>query len=191
MFLVGGLTGPMLASPPVDFAGSDTYFVVAHMHYVLFGGSVMGGFAALYYWFPKFTGRRLSEGLARWHFWLTIVGMNLAFFPMHLAGLRGMPRRVADFSPDAGLGFLNRLSTAGALLIGLSVVPMVWNLVSSLRRGEPAGDDPWGGHTLEWATSSPPPEFNFTALPPIRSERPLFDLYAQPPRPAGRHEVGE
>jgi cytochrome c oxidase subunit 1 len=187
LFLMGGLTGPMLAATPVDFAVSDTYFVVAHFHYVLFGGSVMGGYAALYYWFPKFSGRRLSEGLAHWHFWLTMAGMNLAFFPMHLAGLRGMPRRVADFSPDAGLSFLNRLSTAGALLLGLSIVPLVWNLVVSLRRGPEAGDDPWGGHTLEWATTSPPPEFNFTSLPPIRSERPVFDLHhIQPPRPAGR-----
>jgi cytochrome c oxidase subunit 1 len=186
MFLVGGLTGPVLASPPLDFALSDTYFVVAHMHYVLFGGSMLAGFAALYYWFPKFTGRRLSEGLSRWHFWLTMVGMNLAFFPMHLSGVRGMPRRVADYAPDAGLTFLNRISTSGALLLALSAVPFLWNFVSSWRRGPAAGDDPWGGHTLEWATSSPPPEFNFTSLPPVRSERPLFDLN----HPAAAREAG-
>ena len=175
MFLVGGLTGPMLASPPVDFAVSDTYFVVGHFHYVLFGGSVMAAFAGIYYWFPKFSGRRLHEGLARWHFWLTMVGMNLTFFPMHLSGLRGMPRRVADYPADIGVTFLNRLSTVGAVLLGLAVVPFLWNVVVSWRRGLPAGDDPWEGHTLEWVAASPPPEFNFTWLPPIRSERPVFD----------------
>jgi cytochrome c oxidase subunit 1 len=184
MFLVGGLTGPMLASPPVDFHVSDTYFVVGHFHYVLFGGSVMAAFAGIYYWFPKFSGRRLSERLARWHFWLTMVGMNLTFFPMHLSGLRGMPRRIADYPADLGVTFLNRLSTVGAVLLGLAVIPFVWNIVASWRRGRPAGDDPWGGHTLEWAAPSPPPEFNFRWLPPVRSERPLFDhRYGDTPLP--------
>ncbi|HEX2041458.1 MAG TPA: cytochrome c oxidase subunit I [Acidimicrobiales bacterium] len=175
IFLIGGLTGPMIASPPFDFHVTDTYFVVAHMHYVLFGTAVFGFFAGLYYWFPKFTGRLLDEGLARTHFWLLFVGFNLAFWPQHLLGLRGMPRRVADYAADQGLSFLNLVSTVGAFVVGVSTLALLVNFWITARWGRRAGDDPWEGHTLEWATSSPPPEHNFHELPPIRSERPVYD----------------
>ena len=175
IFLIGGLTGPMIAAPPFDFHVTDTYFVVAHMHYVLFGTAVFGFFAGLYYWFPKFFGRRLYEGLAKVHFWLLFAGFNLAFWPQHLLGLRGMPRRVADYAAGQGLSFLNMMSTVGAFLVGVSTLFLLLNFWATARWGREAGDDPWEGHTLEWATSSPPPEHNFHELPPIRSERPVYD----------------
>jgi cytochrome c oxidase subunit 1 len=176
VFLIGGLTGPMLASAPFDFEATDTYFVVAHMHYVLFGTAAFAMFGGIYFWYPKVTGRMHSEALAKWHFWLMFVGFNVAFFPQHLLGLRGMPRRIADYDPHLGWNFLNLLSTVGAFVIALSIVPFFWNIAVSARRGAPAGDDPWGGYSLEWATTSPPPTHNFDWLPPIRSERPVFDL---------------
>jgi len=176
MFLIGGISGVMLAEPPIDFHLTDTYFVVAHLHYVFFGGSVFGVFAATYYWFPKMTGRRLNERLGKLHFWLTFIGFNLAFFPMHFLGIAGMPRRIADYSPDAGWTMWNLVSTAGAFVIALSMLPFLLNVVATFINGERVGDDPWEGNTLEWATSSPPPPHNFDKLPPIRSERPVFDL---------------
>ena len=175
LFLIGGLTGVMLAAPPIDFHVTDTYFVVAHMHYVLFGGSVFAIFAAIYYWWPKWTGKKLHEGWARVSFVLMFVGFNLTFFPQHELGLRGMPRRVAIYPADQHWSFLNRLSTIGAYLLGVAVIPFLWNVWRTSRHGEPAGDNPWGAGTLEWATSSPPPEHNFDSLPPIRSERPVWD----------------
>ena len=175
VFLLGGLSGVLLASAPIDFDVHDTYFVVAHMHYVLFASAVFAGFGAVYYWFPKWSGKMMRTAPARLHFILLFAGFNLTFFPQHLLGLRGMVRRVADYRPQDGFTFLNMLSTTGAALLAISTLPFLWNLWTSLRRGTPAGDDPWGGHTLEWATSSPPPEHNFTSLPPIRSERPVFD----------------
>ena len=176
MFLIGGISGVMLAEPPIDFHLTDTYFVVAHLHYVFFGGSVFGVFAATYYWFPKMSGRRLNERLGKVHFWLTFIGFNLAFFPMHILGIQGMPRRIADYSPDAGWTLLNFISTIGAFTIAVSILPFLVNVVATLINGERVGDDPWEGNTLEWATSSPPPPYNFDKLPPIRSERPVFDL---------------
>jgi cytochrome c oxidase subunit I len=175
-FVIGGVTGVILASPPLDFQLTDSYFVVAHFHYVLFGGSVFALFAGIYFWFPKFTGRMLHEGWGHLHFWLTFVGFNLTFFVQHFLGLKGMPRRVADYQPSDGFTTLNVVSTVGAFLLGASTLPFLWNVYRSLRRGEPAGDDPWDGQTLEWYTSSPPAVHNFTApLPPIRSERALWD----------------
>ena len=175
-FLLGGLTGVLLASPPIDFQLHDTYFVVAHMHYVLFGGSVFGVFAAIYLWFPKMTGRLLSEGLGKLHFVTVFVGFHLTFLVQHLLGMQGMPRRIADYREADGFTTLNVLSSTGAFLTGISTLFLLWNIVRSLRKGEPAGDDPWGGHTLEWATTSPPPPQNFDRpLPPIRSNRPVFD----------------
>jgi cytochrome c oxidase subunit 1 len=174
-FLIGGISGVFLASPPIDYAVHDTYFVVAHMHYVLFGTTVFAMFAGIYYWFPKMTGRLLSERLGQAHFWLLVIGFNVTFFPMHQLGVDGMHRRVADYPAEAGFTALNLVSTAGTLLIALAMAVFAVNLLVSLVRGQPAGDDPWGGHTLEWATASPPPHHNFTRLPPIRSHRPVWD----------------
>jgi cytochrome c oxidase subunit 1 len=176
MFLIGGINGAFSASVPVDFALQDTYWVVAHLHYVLFGGSVFGVFAGVYYWFPKMTGRMLNETLGKVQFVLMFIGFNLTFFPMHVLGLQGMPRRIADYAGTAGWNELNLAATIGGFMIAASTVPFLWNVFVSLRSGEIAGDDPWEGNTLEWATTSPPPPYNFDRLPEIRSERPLFDL---------------
>ena len=174
MFLIGGINGAFSAAVPVDFALHDTYWVVAHLHYVLFGGSVFGVFAGIYYWFPKMTGRMLNEGLGKLHFVLMFIGFNLTFFPMHMLGIKGMPRRIADYA-DAGWNDWNLAATVGGFLIAASMLPFIWNVFISLRNGKIAGDDPWEGNTLEWATSSPPPPYNFDRLPEIRSERPVFD----------------
>jgi cytochrome c oxidase subunit 1 len=175
MFLIGGINGAFSASVPVDFAIHDTYWVVAHIHYVLFGGSVFGIMAGLFYWFPKMTGRMMNETLGKVQFVLMFIGFNLTFFPMHELGLAGMPRRIADYSSTAGWNDLNLAATVGGFLIAFSMLPLLWNIFISLRSGTPAGDDPWEANTLEWATSSPPPPYNFDRLPEIRSERPLFD----------------
>jgi cytochrome c oxidase subunit 1 len=179
MFLIGGITGPFLASPTIDYAVHDTYYVVAHFHYVLFGGSVFAAFAGFYFWMPKMTGRLLSEPLGKLHFWLMVIGMNLTFFPMHQLGLDGMPRRVADYpASETAWTALNVLITVGSAILALSILIFAVNVVVSvfLRRGEVAGNDPWGGYSLEWWTSSPPPHHNFTSLPPIHSERPVYDF---------------
>jgi len=175
MFLIGGINGAFSAAVPVDFALHDTYWVVAHIHYVLFGGSVFAVFAGLYYWWPKMFGRRLNETLGKIQFVFMFIGFNLTFFPMHLLGLSGMPRRIADYDPTAGWNDLNLLATIGGFVIAFSIVPFLWNVFITFRSGQPAGDDPWEGNTLEWATSSPPPPYNFDHLPEIRSERPVFD----------------
>jgi cytochrome c oxidase subunit 1 len=176
MFLIGGINGAFSAAVPVDFALHDTYWVVAHLHYVLFGGSVFGLMAGFYYWFPKMTGRMLNETLGKTQFILMFIGFNLTFFPMHELGLAGMPRRIADYSSAAGWNDLNLLATIGGFTIAASMLPFLWNIFISLRSGQPAGDDPWQGNTLEWATTSPPPAYNFDRLPDIRSERPVFDV---------------
>ena len=177
MFLIGGINGAFSAAVPVDFALHDTYWVVAHLHYVLFGGSVFGVFAGLFYWFPKMFGRMLNETLGKIHFVLMFIGFNLTFFPMHILGLEGMPRRIANYAPgQADWTALNLLATVGGFTIALSMLPFLWNVLVSLRSGPLAGDDPWEGNTLEWATSSPPPPYNFDRLPEIRSERPVFDV---------------
>ena len=178
-FLAGGLTGVMLASPPLDFHVTDTYFVVAHFHYVLFGTIVFATYAGIYFWFPKMTGRLLDERLGKLHFWLTFIGFHTTFLIQHVLGNKGMPRRYADYLPSDGFQTLNILSTAGAAILGVSVLPFVWNVFKSWRYGQVVYvDDPWGyGNSLEWATSCPPPRHNFTELPPIRSERPAFELH--------------
>jgi cytochrome c oxidase subunit 1 len=175
-FLLGGLSGVLLASPPVDFFVHDTYFVVAHFHNVLFGTAVFAGFAGIYYWYPKITGRKLHEGWGKWHFWLTIIGFNVTFMPQYLLGLKGMPRRIAVYSPADGFTTLNRISTAGAYILFLSVVCLLINFYISWRRPQRVGPNPWDGHTLEWAADSPPAHHNFERLPLIRSERPVWDM---------------
>ncbi|SER71885.1 cytochrome c oxidase subunit I [Lentzea albida] len=178
-FLFGGLSGVLLAAPPLDFHVSDTYFVVAHFHYVLYGTIVFATFAGIYFWFPKITGRMLDERLAAVHFWTTFVGFHLTFLVQHWLGNQGMPRRYADYLATDGFTGLNTLSTVGAYVLGASTLPFIWNVVRSYRFGEVVTvDDPWGfGGSLEWATSCPPPRHNFTELPRIRSHRPAFDLH--------------
>src|SRR5690606_25371985 len=178
-FLFGGLTGVLLASPPLDFHVSDTYFVVAHFHYVLYGTIVFATFAGIYFWFPKMTGRMMDERLAKLHFWLTFVGFHTTFLVQHWLGNEGMPRRYADYLPTDGFTTLNMVSSVGAFILGLSMLPFLYNVFKSYRYGEVVTkDDPWGfGNSLEWATSCPPPRHNFTELPRIRSERPAFELH--------------
>ncbi|MBI4419639.1 MAG: cbb3-type cytochrome c oxidase subunit I, partial [Gemmatimonadetes bacterium] len=174
MFIIGGLSGVMHSSPPSDLQQTDTYFVVAHFHYVLFGGAVQGLFAGIYYWWPKVTGRLMNEKLGKWHFWLMFLGMNLTFFPMHFIGLLGMPRRIYTYSADLGLSSLNLLATIGALVLGVAVLVFLANVWWSARHGERAGNDPWGGATLEWTIPSPPPPYNFAVLPEVVSRLPRW-----------------
>ncbi len=173
-FLLGGVTGVILAQPVLDFQLHNTYFVIAHFHYVIMG-LVFGGIAGLYYWFPKMTGRMFDDRWGKVSFMLLLIGFNLTFFPQHDLGLRGMPRRIETYNAGAGWSFLNMLSSIGAYITGAGMIVTVANLVKSLRTGPIAGDNPWDAQTLEWACSSPPPDHNFEALPPIRSERPVWD----------------
>ncbi|WP_409192715.1 cytochrome c oxidase subunit I [Bradyrhizobium sp. RDM4] len=174
IFVIGGLSGVMVASVPIDTQVHDTYFVVAHFHYVLIGGAVFPLLGAVYYWFPKISGRMMSERLGRWNFWLAFVGFNLAFFPMHFLGLLGMPRRVYTYTPDMGWDRLNLLSSSGAALFGLSFVLLIVNAFVSGRRGALAGNNPWDASTLEWATTSPPPSYNFERIPAVDHREPLW-----------------
>jgi cytochrome c oxidase subunit I+III len=174
-FVAGGLTGVMFAVVPFDQQVTDSYFVVAHFHYVLFGGAVFPILAAVYYWMPKITGRLLGERLGKVSFWLIFVGFNLLFFPMHVSGLLGMPRRVYTYLPGLGWDGLNLASSIGAYVVAFGFLATAVNFLRSLRRGEPAGDDPWGGDSLEWATSSPPPPYNFAAVPVVHSAYPLWE----------------
>jgi len=175
-FLIGGLTGIILASPPLDYSLTDTFFVVGHFHYTLFAGSIFGFFAGVYYWFPKATGAMLRERLGVAHWALMVVGTNLTFFPMLILGYDGMVRRIANYPASAGFTGLNELSTAGSFVIALSVLVFMANVWWSLRHRVAAGNDPWEAQTLEWWTTSPPPRHNFTDLPPVRSHAPLLDL---------------
>jgi cytochrome c oxidase subunit I len=179
VFLIGGITGVFLASPPIDFAVTDTYYVVGHFHYVMVGGLFFALFAGIYFWFPKMSGRFLSEGWGKLHFWTLFIGFNLTFFPQFYLGLDGMPRRIADYTIDRWEP-ANLASTLGAFLVGASTLPFLWNVFWSLRRGRPAPADPWEGNSLEWWTTSPPPHHNFHDLPPIRSDRPTFDARHEP-----------
>ena len=177
-FLFGGLTGVILASPPLDFHVSDSYFVVAHFHYVLFGTVVFAMFAGFYYWWPKFTGKMLDERLGKIHFWTLFVGFHTTFLIQHWLGVVGMPRRYADYLASDGFTTMNMISTIGSFLLALSMAPFFYNIWITRKAPMVGLDDPWGyGASLEWATSSPPPRHNFTKLPRIRSERPAFDLH--------------
>jgi cytochrome c oxidase subunit 1 len=182
VFVIGGITGVFVASPPIDFAVNDTYYVVAHFHYVMAMALLFALLAGTYFWFPKMTGRFLDERLGKVSFWLLFVGANLAFFPMFILGLRGMPRRIADYRPDLDWNGLNLLSTVGAFLVAMSMLALAWNVVRSLRGPRTAGNDPWEGSSLEWVTTSPPPHHNFHRIPQIISERPAFDLRRSPER---------
>ncbi len=186
-FLIAGLTGVMLSAAPFDWQLSDSYFVVAHFHYVLIGGLLFTIFAAIYYWFPKVTGKMLSERLGKWHFWLFVIGFNLTFGPQHIAGILGMPRRIYTYQAGHGLELWNGLSSFGVVFQLAAVLFLVWNIVETLRRGSPAGDDPWDAWTLEWTTTSPPPPYNFEQVPVVRSRRPLWDL-KHPRDPDWRYE---
>ncbi len=174
LFTMGGLSGFMHASPPSDLQQTDTYFIVAHIHYVLFGGAIFGLFAGIYYWFPKITGRMLDETLGQIHFWLMFVAMNVTFFPMHFVGLLGMPRRVYTYAPNMGFTEMNWLSTIGAFGIAFGMLFFLFNILKSMRSGKVAGNDPWGGGSLEWAIPSPPPVYNFGTIPAVHSLDPLW-----------------
>ena len=186
-FLCAGLTGIMLAVVPFDWQLTDSYFVVAHFHFMLVGAIVFNIFAALYYWFPKATGRMLSETLGRWNFWLLVVGFNLTFVTLHFAGILGMPRRIYTYPADRGWELVNLVATLGVPLQAAAVLLFLVNVVISLRQGKPAGDDPWDAWTLEWTTTSPPPPYNFETPPEVRSRRPLWDL-KHPDDPDWVHE---
>jgi cytochrome c oxidase subunit I+III len=175
VFIIGGVTGVMIASVPFDLQVHDTYFIVAHFHYVILGGVVFPLFGAFYLWFPKITGRMLSERLGRWHFWLFFVGVNVTFFPMHILGLEGMPRRVYTYLPEMGWGNLNLLVSLGAVVIVASVAVFIVNAVTSSRSGVLAGPNPWGGAGLEWAATSPPQPWNFHHIPVVQGRSPLWD----------------
>ncbi len=170
---------------PVDWQVHDSYFVVAHMHYVLIGGVTFPIFAAIYYWFPKVTGRMMDERLGKWHFWLFFIGFNLTFFPQHFLGLQGMPRRVYTYPADMGWNFYNLLSTLGALLLAAGILALLANLLRSYRSGEPASNNPWEADTLEWSTTSPPPSYGFAILPVVRSRHPLWDQRTLAGAPSG------
>ncbi len=175
MFLIGGLDGAALALVPFDYQVTDTYFVVSHLHYVLFGGSVFGIFAGFYYWFPKISGKLMNERLGQVQFWLMLIGVNMTFFSMHILGLLGMPRRIYTYPDNLGWNEMNLLQTIGAFILGIAIMVFFWNLIISLRSGEPAGDDPWDAFTLEWDTTSPPAHYNFLKIPTVRSRRPFYD----------------
>jgi cytochrome c oxidase subunit 1 len=181
IFVLGGLTGVMLASVPLDLQIHDTFFVVAHLHYVLIGGAVFPLFGAFYYWYPKWTGRLLSERAGRWNFWLLFIGFNLVFFPMHQLGLKGMPRRVYTYLPETGWGALNLVASLGALVLGIGVLVFILNVFWSRRFGIVAGANPWGADTLEWSVSSPPPDYNFFNLPTVQGRYALWSMTAETP----------
>jgi cytochrome c oxidase subunit 1 len=175
MFIIGGLSGVMHSISPSDAQQQDTYFIVAHIHYVLFGGSIFAVFAGIYYWFPKASGRILNEKIGQINFWLVFIGMNLTFFPMHFLGMDGMPRRQVTYESNMGWDLWNMVASIGALVLAAGILAFVHNFFWSLRKGEIAGDDPWDGRTLEWSISSPPPEYNFAVIPTVSGRDPFWE----------------
>jgi cytochrome c oxidase subunit 1 len=176
MFVIGGISGVTHSSPALDLQQTDTYYIIAHFHYVLFGGSLMGLFAGIYYYYPKMFGRMMDERLGKWHFWLNFVGGNLTFFPMHFSGLLGMPRRIYTYDAGQGWEKFNMASSIGYTILGLSMLFFIYNFLTSRKRGAPVGNDPWGAGTLEWSIPSPPPEYNFAQIPTVTSRYPLWDM---------------
>jgi heme/copper-type cytochrome/quinol oxidase subunit 1 len=189
-FTLGGLSGVGFAIVPIDWRLTDTYFVVAHIHYVFLGGTLTAGLAGAYYWFPKITGRMLSERIGKWNFWLFVIGFNGTFFVFHFLGLLGMPRRVFTYPDLPYLGSLNLFSTCSAFVLGAALFLFFYNIFYSLRKGKPAGDNPWNAWTLEWFTRSPVPLRNFDAIPLVRSRRPLWDM-THPENPDWMEKEGE
>jgi len=182
MFIVGGLSGVTHAIVPADYQQTDTYYIVAHFHYVLFGGAIFGLFAGIYYWWPKMTGKLLSEAIGKVHFWLMLIGFNLTFAPMHILGLQGMPRRIYQYPPGRGWDTWNFIETIGAFLIALSILVFLYNVVRTRLRGQVAGPDPWDARTLEWSIPSPPPPHNFDEIPVVSSVDALWHTkYAEGP----------
>jgi cytochrome c oxidase subunit 1/cytochrome c oxidase subunit I+III len=175
LFVIGGVSGFMTAAVPLDWQLTDTYFVVAHLHYVLLGINVFPVIGGLYYWFPKITGRMTSERLGRWSFWVSFVGFNMAFFPMHLTGLMGMPRRIYTYPAGMGWDLPNMIISLGAVVFATGVLLTLWNLAVSLKGGAPAGANPWDAATLEWSVASPPPAYNFRRIPIVASRHPLWE----------------
>jgi cytochrome c oxidase subunit I len=186
-FLIAGLTGIMLSVAPFDWQVHNTYFVIAHFHYVLIGAIVFMVFAAFYYWYPKMTGRMLSETIGRWHFWVFLIGFHVTFDTMHIPGLLGMPRHIYTYEADRGWGTLNMIVTVGAFIQAIGILIFVYNLVWSYFNGDEAGPDPWDAWTLEWATTSPPPHYNFAVTPVVQSRRPLWDI-KHPEDPDNQYE---
>jgi len=181
LFVIGGVSGFMTASVPVDWQLTDSYFVVAHLHYVLIGINVFPVLGSMYYWFPKMTGRLMDERLGRWNFWLTFIGFNIAFLPMHLTGLWGMPRRVYTYPDGMGWNTLNMITTVGAFVLALGVLLFVVNVFKSVKRGALAGANPWDAATLEWSVPSPPPPYNFSVIPTVASRHPLWEGHLNDP----------
>jgi cytochrome c oxidase subunit 1/cytochrome c oxidase subunit I+III len=190
LFTIGGVSGYMTGSVPVDWQLTDTYFVVAHLHYVLIGINVFPVAGAIYFWFPKFTGRLMDETLGRWNFWTMFIGFNLGFFPMHISGLMGMPRRIYTYPEGMGWDWLNLITTLGSFLFAIGVLMLVWNVMKSYRHGRTAGANPWDAPTLEWAVPSPPPPYNFTVIPTIGSRHPLWEDRLKPPGEPSHIETG-
>jgi cytochrome c oxidase subunit 1/cytochrome c oxidase subunit I+III len=190
LFVIGGVSGFMTASVPVDWQLTQTYFVVAHLHYVLIGINVFPVVGGVYYWFPKVTGRMLDERLGKWNFWTMFIGFNVAFFPMHLAGLLGMPRRVYTYPAEVGWSTVNLITSIGSFAFAIGIFLLLVNIVASLRRGVIAGADPWDAPTLEWSTPSPPPEYNFVVIPTIASRHPLWEEQLAEIEPENRSQLG-
>jgi len=190
VFVIGGISGVFLAIFPVDWQLTDTYFVVAHLHYVLFGGSVFGIFSGIYYWFPKMSGRMLSEALGQLSFWLILIGFNVTFLVQHSLGLEGMPRRIYEYGAQQDWATYNLISTVGSFVLAIGVLVTVFNVVRSLKRGAIAGPDPWKANTLEWFSTSPPPVNNFDVIPRVRSVEPMKDIRRQIERTSADDEAG-